>query len=71
MCHGQHDEDAPCPPPKPHPKGKGSGWDAWNQRSRKSFEARYAGRCQSCGGYFEEGDMIRYDKDDDLVHEDC
>lgn len=41
------------------------------QSASRPFEARYDGHCAECGNFFEEGDMIQYDKDGDLVAMDC
>lgn len=41
------------------------------RQASRPFPARYGGQCADCGGWFEEGDMIRYDEDGDLVALDC
>lgn len=43
--------------------------DLEDERPR-TFEARYSGRCTSCGEHWEEGDEIAY-VDDELVCEWC
>lgn len=35
------------------------------------FEAMYQGDCAECGLWWNPGDFIRYDDDDELVHEEC
>jgi hypothetical protein len=36
------------------------------------FPARYGGVCRACGGRFEAGDMIAYDRDEDgIICEAC
>ena len=37
----------------------------------KPFPARYQGDCCECGVWWEEGEMIRYNDNDELIHEDC
>lgn len=37
----------------------------------KPFPAKYMGDCCECGIWWEEGEMIRYNDNDELVHEDC
>jgi len=40
--------------------------------SFNAFEARYkSGDCAECGVWIEEGDMIGYNDEGDLVHEEC
>jgi hypothetical protein len=36
-----------------------------------AFLARYPGTCQDCGDTFEAGEFIRYDDDDQVVHNRC
>jgi len=38
---------------------------------RTTFEARYPGRCLSCGDEISVGDILRYDDDDRAVHANC
>jgi hypothetical protein len=40
----------------------------WSDTSR-TFEAKFPGLCEDCGGGFEAGDEVRY-QGDDLVHAD-
>ncbi|MDQ0894450.1 hypothetical protein [Agromyces ramosus] len=37
---------------------------------RVSFEARYHGRCGSCGEHISPGDRVRYEGES-VVHDDC
>lgn len=38
----------------------------------KTFEARYSGYCHAeCGERIEQGDLVRYSDEGDLLHEDC
>ena len=41
------------------------------QSASRPFEARYGGMCADCGGWFEEGDMIQYNEDGELIAIDC
>ncbi|MCT7373207.1 hypothetical protein [Mycolicibacterium llatzerense] len=36
-----------------------------------SFQAKYPGRCVSCGERIHEGEWVRYEDDDSLVHDNC
>lgn len=51
-------------------------WDALaaeaREPERRTFEARYYGRCyDSCGEPIEPGDPVCYNTNDELVHEEC
>lgn len=35
------------------------------------FAARREGTCEECGFEWDEGDSIRFNNEDELVHEDC
>lgn len=71
LCGARHDDTKPCAPPT------ASGWDKWhgraktNSRGSKPFMAKFPGRCPVCGEDIEEGDSVRFDADDDVVHEEC
>lgn len=36
-----------------------------------AFEAKFPGKCPSCGEGFSAGQRVRYNADDSLVHEHC
>jgi hypothetical protein len=35
------------------------------------FLAQYHGRCPACGDEIDPGDEVTYNRDDELVHDDC
>jgi hypothetical protein len=37
----------------------------------RAFEARYTSRCSACDERIYEGDLIRFDADDHVLHDDC
>lgn len=37
----------------------------------RAFPARWQGRCNECGEPWEQGSLIRYNPDGDLVGEEC
>lgn len=37
----------------------------------RPFASRYRGKCADCGEWWPEGELIRYDDDDQLVHATC
>jgi hypothetical protein len=37
----------------------------------RPFEAKYPGDCCECGIWWEEGELIRYNDNEELVHKDC
>lgn len=37
----------------------------------RTFEARFGGRCGSCDERIHEGDAVRFEGDDNLIHDDC
>lgn len=41
------------------------------ERGSNPFEAQFSGECGECGWEIEPGDMIAYNGDDEIVHEDC
>lgn len=41
------------------------------RNAARTFPARYAGRCPSCGTPIGVGDLLRFDEDDQAVHADC
>lgn len=41
------------------------------ERGSNPFPANFPGTCGECGWEIEEGDMIRYDADDEIVHDEC
>lgn len=36
-----------------------------------AFSAKYRGQCSDCGEWFPEGTVIKYDENDQIVHENC
>lgn len=36
-----------------------------------TFRAKYRGRCAACRESIEPGELVEYDQDDRLVHDDC
>lgn len=54
-----------CKPKPPMPRSQ----TQW--KNSKAFPARFTSRCRDCQDAIHEGDMIRYNADDEIVHEDC
>lgn len=40
-------------------------------RANLTFSAHYAGTCQNCFREFEQGALVKYNRDDELVHRSC
>lgn len=40
-------------------------------RGSRTFAARYGGTCAACDDAIEVDDEVRYDADDQLVHDEC
>lgn len=41
------------------------------ERGSNAFPARFDSECNACGWEIEEGDMIKYDANEEIVHEEC
>ena len=82
LCHTNHDEYEACPPVRREPARPGPKPKEWSATRREPrswkpengsppFQAQWPGECTSCGADFDEGDMIRFNADDEIVCKEC